>query len=323
MSMYKTLSLVINAKLPIPINIQLKEQIKFLIKMEFLLPGDYLPTVNQLADQLAINRNTINWVYTQLKEEDLLLMQKGRRTQIKDSPHVKSLVAKKELDEIVKTSIERAIEKGYTFDEFIASTFMHHHFFIEDRGTGQFLFIECREHDRNFYLEEIKKHTGAKITELFIEDMKGNIEDKITNMDEIHGVITTLNHSEEVKDYFKKHKKPVYTIGATLSVIDLMNIAKLKEGTKVAFVCLGDSGGQWMAKRVEEAGINHIVSVVGGINKREKLEEIISSVDYIYASEAAYEELNSRAPEKTCLLPLKLERTSEEILDNLSLAKKS
>lgn len=323
MGMYKTLSLVVNAKLPIPINIQLKEQIKFLIKMEFLLPGDYLPTVNQLADQLAINRNTINWVYTQLKEEDLLLMQKGRRTQIKDSPHVKSLVAKKELDEIVKTSIERAIEKGYTFDEFIASTFMHHHFFIGDTGASQFLFIECREHDHNFYFEEIKKHTGAKVIELFIEDMRGNIEDKLANMDEINGVITTLNHSEEVKEYFTKHKKPVYTIGATLSVIDLMNIAKLKEGTKVAFICLGDRGGQWMARRVEEAGINHIVSVAGGMNEREKLEEIISSVDYIYASEAAYEELNSLAPEKTCLLPLKLEKTSEEILDNLSLAKKS
>lgn len=317
MSTYETLSLVVDPQLHIPINIQLKEQIKFLIKMEFLLPGDYLPTVAQLADQLAINRNTVNWVYTQLKEEDLLLMQKGRRTQIKDSESVRSLVKKKELDNIIRKAIEKAIAEGYTFDEFVAAIFMHHHFFIEDKPVSKFLFIECREHDHNFYLEEIKKHTGAKVLEFFIEDLKNDGPDELPDLEEVNGIITTLNHADEVKDFFVKSKKPIYTIGATLSPIDLINIAKLKEGTKVAFICLGDRGGQWMEKRVKEAGIDHIDSIAAGMKESENMKEIIHSVDYIYASEAAYKELISLAPDKTSLLPLKLERTSEEILDNL------
>ncbi|MGG3665185.1 GntR family transcriptional regulator [Bacillus gobiensis] len=316
MRTYSTLSLIVDSELPIPINIQLKEQIKFLIKMEYVLPGDYLPTVNQLADQLTINRNTINWVYTQLKEEGFLLMQKGRRTQIRDSQQVRSLVQKKDLDDIVKTSIETAIEKGFTFDEFVASTFMHHHFFIENPQSARFLFIECKEHDHIFYSEEIKKHTGAHITELFIEDMR-DIEEDVLDVKEINGIITTLNHADEVKAHFSRINLPIYTIGATLSPIDLMNITKLKEGTKVAFICLGDKGGEWMANRVEEAGIQHIVSVSGGISEKRNLEEIIHSVDYIYASEAVYEKLNHLAPEKTSLLPLKLEKTSERILENL------
>ncbi|WP_223200042.1 MULTISPECIES: GntR family transcriptional regulator [unclassified Paenibacillus] len=48
---------------------------------------------NQLAEQLSINRNTIQSVYAQLKEEGLLLMQKGRGTQVADEEQIQRFKA--------------------------------------------------------------------------------------------------------------------------------------------------------------------------------------------------------------------------------------
>ncbi|QNK47539.1 GntR family transcriptional regulator [Brevibacterium sp. PAMC23299] len=39
----------------LPINVQIKEQIKWLIGKDLLKPGDTLPSTNQLANQLSIN----------------------------------------------------------------------------------------------------------------------------------------------------------------------------------------------------------------------------------------------------------------------------
>ncbi|WP_054860584.1 GntR family transcriptional regulator [Gracilibacillus sp. JCM 18860] len=54
----------IDAHSPLPINVQIREQIKWLIGKGLLNSGDILPSTNQLADQLSINRNTIQGGYT-------------------------------------------------------------------------------------------------------------------------------------------------------------------------------------------------------------------------------------------------------------------
>ncbi|CAM3760231.1 hypothetical protein [Mesobacillus zeae] len=143
------------------------------------------------------------------------------------------------------------------------------------------------------------------------------MDENVPNFSEIDGIITTLNHSNVVKDYFNNSKKPIYTIGSRISPKDLMNIAKLKEGTKVAFICLGNKGGESLANRVDEAGIKHISSITGGIPEKDHLNKMINTVDYIYISEAACQELTNLVPEKASILPLELDNTSEQILKDL------
>jgi DNA-binding transcriptional regulator YhcF (GntR family) len=51
-----------------------------------------LPTASQLVDELRLNRNTVNWVYNQLRDEGLVTIQKGRGTQIADGSETKHLL---------------------------------------------------------------------------------------------------------------------------------------------------------------------------------------------------------------------------------------
>jgi GntR family transcriptional regulator len=69
-----------------PIYMQIVEQIEGLLLTGELSPGDQLPTVRQLASELAVNFNTVARSYRLLDESGLISTQQGRGTYILDLP---------------------------------------------------------------------------------------------------------------------------------------------------------------------------------------------------------------------------------------------
>lgn len=63
-----------------PIYRQLKRQIKHAIATGALEPGDQLPTVRDLAEQLVVNPNTVARAYRETRQEGLLESTRGRGT---------------------------------------------------------------------------------------------------------------------------------------------------------------------------------------------------------------------------------------------------
>ena len=63
-----------------PISRQIAEQIAALCAGESLKVGDRLPSVRQLAQQLAVNQNTVLRVYERLTAEGLFEMRHGEGT---------------------------------------------------------------------------------------------------------------------------------------------------------------------------------------------------------------------------------------------------
>ncbi len=51
-----------------PVYRQIVEQIRYLVEGGGLRPGDRLPPVRQLADNLGVNRNTVAKAYAMLRE---------------------------------------------------------------------------------------------------------------------------------------------------------------------------------------------------------------------------------------------------------------
>ena len=70
----------------IPIYVQIIDQIKHMIAIGSLKPGDQLSTVRQLATDLRVNFNTIARAYRLLDEEGLISTQHGRGTVILPPP---------------------------------------------------------------------------------------------------------------------------------------------------------------------------------------------------------------------------------------------
>ena len=56
---------------------QIMRQIKFAIASEAVLPGELVPSVRELAKQVAVNPNTVSRAYRELQGEDVLETVRG------------------------------------------------------------------------------------------------------------------------------------------------------------------------------------------------------------------------------------------------------
>lgn len=74
------LALRIDLRSHAPIFAQLVEGIRFHIATGRLLPGDQLPPVRKLAENLNINPNTVDKAYQELLRQNLVETQQGRGT---------------------------------------------------------------------------------------------------------------------------------------------------------------------------------------------------------------------------------------------------
>ena len=73
-------SFVIDHNSDLPVWIQIKNRIAYLIGSGAFVPGDRLPTVRALAVDLDISYNTVNRAYMDLEREGYISTRKGRGT---------------------------------------------------------------------------------------------------------------------------------------------------------------------------------------------------------------------------------------------------
>ena len=77
-------ALRINEKSGVPVWVQIRNHLLFLIKSEQIKPGDVLPTVRELAARLGVNYNTVHKVYQDLEADGLICSSRGKRSFVAD-----------------------------------------------------------------------------------------------------------------------------------------------------------------------------------------------------------------------------------------------
>src|SRR5689334_19257789 len=101
-----------------PITRQIADQIRIHCASGTLCPGDRLPSVRQLAKDLAVNQNTVLRVYEKLTAEGLLERRQGDGTYVADSLPPGRLKAQRELlQQEVGRLAQRAIDLGISQDQ--------------------------------------------------------------------------------------------------------------------------------------------------------------------------------------------------------------
>lgn len=103
----------------VPIYIQIMDQVKHLIAIGVLRPGDQLPTVRQLATDLRVNFNTVARAYRLLDEEGLISTQHGRGTYILPpaSEENSEQLRKQSLEWLTRHVLNEAHRLGYSAEE--------------------------------------------------------------------------------------------------------------------------------------------------------------------------------------------------------------
>jgi DNA-binding transcriptional regulator YhcF (GntR family) len=319
---HHALLLKVDPDLSFSINTQIKEQLKWLIGTGHIQPGDMLPSASQLADLLGLNRNTINWVYKQLRDEGLVTMQKGRGTQVTNGVETEQLRRERlPMERVLTKIIEDVSAEGIDLNAFFIASLAY--ILLRNKQPSEhmrILFVECKGHDHLFYRREIERVTGGDVKTVFLEDLLPEGNEMTETFLHSNVLVTTLNHAEEVRKLCSRYDKKVFVIGATVDTALLLEIARLKPDTIVSFVCLGKTGGEWMANRVRDAGITQIRPDVLGLDERERLSNALVRSDKIYASAAVFPELKALVPDKAVLYPMMLEKSSENLLQEITMS---
>jgi GntR family transcriptional regulator len=102
----------------VPISRQIAVQIATLCASGAVLPGERLPSVRELARELAVNQNTILRVYERLSGEGILEMRHGQGTFVATRPLSNSLATHRgRLVDELRQIVRQSVGLGLTSDE--------------------------------------------------------------------------------------------------------------------------------------------------------------------------------------------------------------
>jgi GntR family transcriptional regulator len=115
----KKLTLQLDFRSGLPIYTQVVNQIQSQLANGILKPGDQLPTVRALAEELRVNFNTIARAYRLLDEAHIISTQQGRGTYITEKPpsEVNERLRHESLQALTERFISEAIRLGFSKGE--------------------------------------------------------------------------------------------------------------------------------------------------------------------------------------------------------------
>ena len=112
----------LDGKSGVPVYRQLIDQVLAAIAGSALNPGDRLPTVRQVAVDLAINPNTVVRAYKELEIRGVLTTQQGTGTFISHQPvKLDEVERQRRLSQFVAAVAARAGAEGFSVEEILAA----------------------------------------------------------------------------------------------------------------------------------------------------------------------------------------------------------
>jgi len=115
----KRLILQIDFRSGLPIYTQIVNQIQAQATSGILKPGDQLPTVRALAEELRVNFNTVARAYRILDEARLISTQQGRSTYITEipPPNISEKLRRETLNALTQRYISEATRLEFSKNE--------------------------------------------------------------------------------------------------------------------------------------------------------------------------------------------------------------
>lgn len=107
-----------NPSLGVPIYLQLMEQVKHAIETGALRPGEQLPGIRPLAEELVMNPNTVAKAYRELEHEGVIELRHGAGAFVSAQPRTKKLAeAVRDAEPVVAATVKRLRGRGLTDEE--------------------------------------------------------------------------------------------------------------------------------------------------------------------------------------------------------------
>ena len=101
----------------VPLWVQLRQRLIYLINSGYFKPGDQLPTVRGLASDISINYNTVNKAYLSLVTDGYLESTRGRGVFVRDLDAEMDTDYAQEVDVIMGDCVAACRDLGMSLDD--------------------------------------------------------------------------------------------------------------------------------------------------------------------------------------------------------------
>ena len=316
--------LTVSSDVPLPIHVQVMEQIKWFVALGLLKPGDRLMSAAQLADRLQVNRNTIQAVYAQLREEGVLDTRKGFGTWVQDSEQTAQLVdGRAALGRFLKESFEEALEAGFDparFAQASAAAFQLH----AARQAIKPLLAASRGEEYGLLQERIARLIGGEPDVLLLEE-DGADDVAEAAQRALAGrelVVASVAAASRLRALHPQAARAVVVVEQTIAASALLDIALSTQtarmsgnagATNAVFVASGGAGAVWLERALDPlAGARQIVSA----DDRERVREALRDAQLVYAMPSVYAWVRDAFPGAVIKqLELELEKSGMFVLE--------
>ena len=106
----------LNPSSGVPVYLQLIEQVKHGVETGALRPGDQLPTLRKLAQDLVVNPNTVVRAYRELEHEGVVELRHGSGAFINE-PRAGATRITARTQSVMQSALERLVASGLSDDE--------------------------------------------------------------------------------------------------------------------------------------------------------------------------------------------------------------
>lgn len=244
----------LDRKSGVPYYIQLKEQIRRRITQGVWTAGTKLPAERELAESIAVSRNTVSQAYKELESEGILSSARGKGTFVADTLLIMQQEGRKEkVLRIVDVAMEEAVGLGFSIDDFVS--------FVHVRGMEKkdllsrmkVAFIVSNPEQ----LSNVNWNLGLGVSLLpfLLSELKGSsrAQERLAGMDM---AVTGVTHLAEVKTLLDKLRIPILGISLQPKLETIVRIAKLTMGRELALVCESNQFAEKVKLALRQAGLH-------------------------------------------------------------------
>ena len=222
----------INTQLDVPIYQQLVDKIRSGVKMGTLQPGQQLPTVQEMSQQLGIARGTIKRAYDELEHQGIVEKIQGRGTFICYQP-ANSGSRKEQAMAAIEELLDKLEEMGFSQTEINIFLTLKQRERSEDLSTLKVAVVECNPEMVSQLSEQIR---SIKNIELYSYQLDIIRQYPYTLDEEVDLVVTTAVHADYLQSILSDRNK-VARIAYRFSLETIAGIVRLKNGANVGILC--------------------------------------------------------------------------------------
>lgn len=221
----------VDPKLDIPIYRQLVDKIRAAVKLGDLIPGQQLPTVQELADQLSVAKGTIKRAYDELGTMGVLEKIQGRGTFVCYQP-ANSGSRKERAMGAIDTLLDQLEEMGFSATEINIFLTLKLRERSESVSTVKVAVLDCNPETVSQLSEQLRCIKGIELYSYLLETIR-QYPYKLD--EEADLVITTAEHAEYVESILPDRKK-LARVAIRLTPDSLAGMVRLRGGERVGIL---------------------------------------------------------------------------------------